>query len=181
MPRRPQPSATLKLHGSRNAGRRKEHVAESGELVPTAGVAAWPLALAFFEHYRRWSPAGLLKPVDSALLSRLALSLAIGETAALAIAERGPFADKPRKGAQSMMAVLRAQTDLARQLCSELGLSPIGRVRAAAPDAPGTDRSTRSGCYGDPRLPARGVKPEPDEPGSSLETFLSVSPRRTVQ
>jgi phage terminase small subunit len=181
MPRKPQPDALKRLHGSRFAGRRKEHVAEGGALEPTDAVCAWPRARAFWEHYRRWAPIGLLKPCDAPLLSRLCVSLAIGEEAALVIAADGPFKHKPRKGAQTPLAILRVQTDVTRQLASELGLSPVARVRAAAPDAPG-DRSTRAGTFGDPKRPARGVKPEQDErPGSALETFLALRPARMLQ
>ena len=100
-------------------------------MPPPPQVVADPVALAYWEHFLRSAPLNLLKPVDSAMLSRLCLELALGDLAADTLREHGHTQITSTKLmiVSPWVSIFHRSTEVARKIASELCLTVSERAR----------------------------------------------------
>jgi Phage terminase, small subunit len=101
-------------------------------------VRAIPRAKALWTAFLRDAPPGHLAPLDAPLLGRLCVALAWAEEASEKVAETGllvrlPVAELPTQS--PYLAIANRQTELARKLMAELGLTTSERSRIGPPVA----------------------------------------------
>lgn len=129
----PKPKPTLTLVGGRTAGKRRPR----GHPKPRPGA---PTAPAWLSPRRApsgaaWSPSstasGLISALDRAVLSLWCQTWAHFREAEEVLAREGPTTLSTRKTPETHPAFQVAwnAASLLRSLASELGLSPVGRMR----------------------------------------------------
>lgn len=108
-------------------------VALDGDLVPPPDVAAWPEALALWEHVLATTRPGWLKPVDGPLLANYCRHQAWADTAAAAGHGAGLLVEGATGPVPNpCLGLFTRHSESARKLASELRITPAERARRAA-------------------------------------------------
>jgi len=184
--RKPKPSALKKLHGQNRPSRRKEEPKpRKGRLRPSPGIDAIKYAREYWDHYLRYAPLDMLKPVDGPLLERMCVALGRAREGDEHIARMGLIVRAPtkvltdRSGNKTeipggwmqnpFLPIVNRATDIARKLAAELGLPVTARARINAPDAPVPTTNEDDDEIS-----------QDQEAGDDLDRFLNQHPQRRL-
>lgn len=145
--RKPKPVADKRMRG--NPGGRslapQLPPAPLGRIDCPMTVEENPRARAFWDHYLQTTAPGTLAPQDAPLLGRLCLALAFADEATRKMEQAGLVIRAPNTGLpiqSPYLPIVNRQTEIARKLAAELGLTVAQRNRTGgAGDGAGDDGS----------------------------------------
>jgi P27 family predicted phage terminase small subunit len=173
--RKPKPAALAKVHG--NPGKRKPKKAEPaapvGDLICPPQVRAVAGAKRYWDHFTKWAPLGILKPVDAPTLATLSMEHALVDKAQRELRKNGHvITTSTGTLIQSpWVGIFHRSTEIARKLAAELGLTVTARARLEAP-TPGVPSPRGDEDDDQPQSAGQG--------GDGLDKFLNLHPDRVV-